>query len=155
MAPWLGKFLTDAATDMLPVYLLRVLRVGPSSLVTNDDAVHSLGIPVLADALKWLGDVMIAAPRFRKASTIGHALTLRRPLRDVPSSIGRVVASLIITHRQVVLEGELQRHQRRSFGSSLPDAAIARCLFAVDIDTIPRRMASANIPARSFTSSFE
>ena len=49
-------------------------------LVTNDDGVHSEGIRALADALRALGDVTIVAP-IQEASAIGHALTLRRPLR--------------------------------------------------------------------------
>jgi 5'-nucleotidase len=49
-------------------------------LVTNDDGVHSEGIRALADALRPLGEVTIVAP-IQEASAIGHALTLRRPLR--------------------------------------------------------------------------
>ena len=49
-------------------------------LVTNDDGVHSDGIHALADALKRLGEVTVVAPHI-EASAIGHALTLRRPLR--------------------------------------------------------------------------
>ena len=49
-------------------------------LVTNDDGVHSEGIQSLAEALKPLGEVTIVAP-LAEASAIGHALTLRRPLR--------------------------------------------------------------------------
>ena len=52
----------------------------PKILVTNDDGVHSDGIHVLAAALKALGDVVVVAPHV-EASAIGHALTLRRPLR--------------------------------------------------------------------------
>ena len=52
-------------------------------LVTNDDGVHSEGIKVLADALRHLGDVTVVAP-MQEASAIGHALTLRRPLRIEP-----------------------------------------------------------------------
>ncbi|MEZ5288772.1 MAG: 5'/3'-nucleotidase SurE [Vicinamibacterales bacterium] len=52
----------------------------PVILVTNDDGVSSNGIHVLADALKALGDVTVVAPT-QEASAIGHALTLRRPLR--------------------------------------------------------------------------
>jgi 5'-nucleotidase len=52
----------------------------PRILVTNDDGVHSEGIRVLADALAPFGDVTIVAP-IQEASAIGHALTLRRPLR--------------------------------------------------------------------------
>ena len=49
-------------------------------LVTNDDGVHSEGIKALAEALRPLGEVIIVAP-LSEASAIGHALTLRRPLR--------------------------------------------------------------------------
>jgi len=52
----------------------------PRILVTNDDGVHSDGIHALAEALKALGEVLIVAPHV-EASAIGHALTLRRPLR--------------------------------------------------------------------------
>lgn len=52
----------------------------PRILVTNDDGVRSEGIRILADALRSLGDVTIVAP-LQEASAIGHALTLRRPLR--------------------------------------------------------------------------
>ena len=49
-------------------------------LVTNDDGYRSAGIRALADALAPLGEVTIVAP-VEEASAIGHALTLRRPLR--------------------------------------------------------------------------
>jgi 5'-nucleotidase len=49
-------------------------------LVTNDDGVHSEGIHALASALTRLGEITIVAPHV-EASAIGHALTLRRPLR--------------------------------------------------------------------------
>jgi 5'-nucleotidase len=49
-------------------------------LVTNDDGVHSAGIRALTDVLAPLGDVTVVAP-IQEASAIGHALTLRRPLR--------------------------------------------------------------------------
>ena len=52
----------------------------PRILVTNDDGVHSEGIHALADALRCLGEVTVVAPHI-EASAIGHALTLRRPLR--------------------------------------------------------------------------
>ena len=52
----------------------------PRILVTNDDGVHSEGIRALAEALMPLGDVTVVAP-IQEASAIGHALTLRRPLR--------------------------------------------------------------------------
>jgi 5'/3'-nucleotidase len=59
-----------------PNYNSRMKRI----LVTNDDGVRSDGIVALADALKSLGEVTIVAP-LHEASAIGHALTLRRPLR--------------------------------------------------------------------------
>jgi 5'-nucleotidase len=52
----------------------------PRILVTNDDGVRSDGIQALARALEPLGEVTIVAPLI-EASAIGHALTLRRPLR--------------------------------------------------------------------------
>jgi 5'-nucleotidase len=49
-------------------------------LITNDDGVHSEGIRSLAAALAPLGDITVVAP-IQESSAIGHALTLRRPLR--------------------------------------------------------------------------
>lgn len=49
-------------------------------LVTNDDGYFSPGIQALADALTAVGEVTIVAPQ-TEASAVGHALTLRRPLR--------------------------------------------------------------------------
>ena len=49
-------------------------------LVTNDDGVHSEGLRALAKAVSGLGRVTVVAPH-GEASAIGHALTLRRPLR--------------------------------------------------------------------------
>jgi 5'-nucleotidase len=49
-------------------------------LVTNDDGYRSEGIHALAAALKSIGEVTVVAP-VEEASAIGHALTLRRPLR--------------------------------------------------------------------------
>src|SRR5882757_1578166 len=52
----------------------------PRILVTNDDGYRSEGIIALAEALRALGDVRIVAP-MTEASAVGHALTLRHPLR--------------------------------------------------------------------------
>lgn len=52
----------------------------PLILVTNDDGVTSEGLHALAEAMKPLGEVLVVAP-LQEASAIGHALTLRRPLR--------------------------------------------------------------------------
>ncbi len=49
-------------------------------LVTNDDGYQSEGIRALVQALEKLGEVTIVAP-VDEASAIGHALTLRYPLR--------------------------------------------------------------------------
>jgi 5'-nucleotidase len=49
-------------------------------LVTNDDGYRSEGLHALAGALAALGDVIVVAP-MTEASAIGHALTLRHPLR--------------------------------------------------------------------------
>jgi 5'/3'-nucleotidase len=49
-------------------------------LITNDDGVRSDGIAALARAVRGLGCVTVVAPH-TEASAIGHALTLRRPLR--------------------------------------------------------------------------
>src|SRR5215813_11011221 len=55
----------------------------PRILVTNDDGYRSEGIHALAEALKKVGDVTVVAPVDEK-SAIGHALTLRHPLRLEP-----------------------------------------------------------------------
>jgi 5'-nucleotidase len=52
----------------------------PEILVTNDDGYRSQGIVMLAEALASIGNVTVVAPT-EEASAIGHALTLRRPLR--------------------------------------------------------------------------
>jgi len=52
----------------------------PRILVTNDDGVRSDGLLALSRALEALGEVTVVAPLV-EASAIGHALTLRRPLR--------------------------------------------------------------------------
>jgi 5'-nucleotidase len=49
-------------------------------LVTNDDGHFSPGINALARALGRVGTVTVVAPQ-TEASAVGHALTLRRPLR--------------------------------------------------------------------------
>jgi len=52
----------------------------PHILITNDDGYRSDGLKALADAVSALGEVTIVAP-VQEASAIGHALTLRHPLR--------------------------------------------------------------------------
>jgi 5'-nucleotidase len=52
----------------------------PTILVTNDDGIHAAGLAALAEALRPLGDILVVAPH-QESIAIGHALTLRRPLR--------------------------------------------------------------------------
>src|SRR2546430_2963810 len=59
-------------------------------VVTNDDGYRSDGLIVLADRLKRIGEVTVVAP-VEEASAIGHALTLRHPLR-VERIVDRVFA---------------------------------------------------------------
>jgi len=49
-------------------------------LVSNDDGIHAPGLVGLAEALEAVGTVYVVAPD-RERSTVGHALTLHRPLR--------------------------------------------------------------------------
>lgn len=49
-------------------------------LVTNDDGIEAPGIIALAESLKELGEVIVAAPD-RQQSAVGHALTISTPLR--------------------------------------------------------------------------
>src|SRR5215471_275773 len=63
-------------------------------LVTNDDGFRSEGIKALAEALGRIGEATIVAPD-HEASAIGHALTLRRPLRLEQAS---ECVNIAITH---------------------------------------------------------
>ncbi len=49
-------------------------------LIANDDGIDSHGIQALGRALKEIGDVTMIAPE-REQSTMGHALTLHKPVR--------------------------------------------------------------------------
>ncbi len=49
-------------------------------LVSNDDGIQSPGIQALAKALKKVAHVTVVAPE-REQSTMGHALTLHKPVR--------------------------------------------------------------------------
>ena len=82
----------------------------PRILVTNDDGHFSPGIHALAAALRALGDVVIVAPQ-TEASAVGHALTLRRPLRvehvsdgvysvdGTPTDCVNIAIDQILTHK--------------------------------------------------------
>ena len=52
----------------------------PRILITNDDGYRSDGLKALADIFQPIGEVTVVAP-VEEASAIGHALTLRHPLR--------------------------------------------------------------------------
>ncbi len=52
----------------------------PLILLSNDDGVRAPGIRALAEALKDLGDVLVAAPD-RERSAASHAISLDHPLR--------------------------------------------------------------------------
>jgi len=49
-------------------------------LLTNDDGIYSEGIQILKKQLDNIGEVTVIAPD-RERSTIGHAMTLRKPLK--------------------------------------------------------------------------
>ena len=56
-------------------------------LCTNDDGYMTVGLRVLADAARTMGEVEIVAPD-REQSATSHALTLHRPLRSRRSRDG-------------------------------------------------------------------
>ncbi len=58
-------------------------------LVTNDDGYESLGLVALAEALSELGDVTVVAPDADQ-SGVGHAVTIKTPVRVAPVSDRRV-----------------------------------------------------------------
>ena len=66
----------------------RVMGAAPLILVSNDDGIHSEGIAALAEALRSLGEVVVAAPD-RERSAVSHSLTLHRPLRVEELGPGR------------------------------------------------------------------
>ena len=69
-----------AITGKLSDRVLRSLAHMPTILVTNDDGIHAAGLTALTEAVRPLGDILVVAPH-QESSAIGHALTLRRPLR--------------------------------------------------------------------------
>jgi 5'-nucleotidase len=82
----------------------------PRILVTNDDGHFSPGIHALAAALRSIGEVVVVAPQ-TEASAVGHALTLRRPLRvehvsdgvysvdGTPTDCVNIAIDQILTHK--------------------------------------------------------
>lgn len=51
----------------------------PLILLTNDDGVHAQGLTAACDAVGDLGDAWVVAP-LEETSSIGHAVTLMRPI---------------------------------------------------------------------------
>lgn len=49
-------------------------------LITNDDGIYSKGIKILANTLKELGEITVAAP-LTEQSAVGHSITMKYPLR--------------------------------------------------------------------------
>ena len=60
----------------------------PCILITNDDGYDAPGIRALAEAMRALGDVVVAAPDTEQSSS-SHSLTLKRPLRVTRVEEGR------------------------------------------------------------------
>ncbi len=56
-------------------------------LITNDDGIFARGIVSLARAMAELDEVLVVAPD-RERSTVGHAITVRRPLSLWPIEVG-------------------------------------------------------------------
>jgi len=66
----------------------------PLILVTNDDGIDSPGIYALAEVMKELGEVVVAAPD-RQQSAVGHALTVAQPLRITKFKRNKMIGNAI------------------------------------------------------------
>ncbi|MGB7538062.1 MAG: 5'/3'-nucleotidase SurE [Anaerolineales bacterium] len=55
-------------------------------LVTNDDGVHAIGLPILAQVLRSEGDVTVCVPE-HNWSAGGHVKTMHKPLRAWKSTL--------------------------------------------------------------------
>lgn len=55
----------------------------PRILVTNDDGIDADGIKALVSLMQEIGEVIVMAPT-RGQSAVGHAITIREPLRYIP-----------------------------------------------------------------------
>jgi 5'-nucleotidase len=58
-------------------------------LVTNDDGIHSAGLRTLVKHLCRDFELLVVAPE-REQSAAGHSITLHKPLRMQPASVGRL-----------------------------------------------------------------
>ena len=79
-------------------------------LCTNDDGYLALGLRVLADAARSLGEVEIVAPD-REQSASSHALTLHRPLRARQSANGCHMVDGTPTDCVIMAVNELLGHR--------------------------------------------
>ncbi len=55
-------------------------------LLTNDDGISSRGLHALVHAFEGIAETFVVAPEHERSAT-GHAITLHKPLRAVPSRI--------------------------------------------------------------------
>ena len=55
----------------------------PLILISNDDGIEAAGILSLVAAMDGLGDIIVAAP-LNEQSAVGHAITMRDPVRARP-----------------------------------------------------------------------
>ena len=124
----------------------------PRILVTNDDGVHSPGIKALAEVLAPLGEITVVAP-IQEASAIGHALTLRRPLRIDGLSANRGVAPVeglrerpaerrpgLVANRRRHPEVPLELHRAQQL--RLPRRVVQPLVLGVDERVRARRLRS-------------
>lgn len=65
-------------------------------LLTNDDGVNSKGILALNNAIKDIAQTTIVAPA-RQQSGVGHAITLMKPLRAMPTMIDENTQAYAVT----------------------------------------------------------
>ena len=65
-------------------------------LITNDDGVSSKGIKALNDSVKDLAETLVVAPA-RQQSGVGHAITLMKPLRAMPTMIDEDTQAYAVT----------------------------------------------------------
>lgn len=59
------------------------MKERPLILISNDDGIEAAGILSLAAAMDGLGDLIVAAP-LHEQSAVGHAITMRDPVRARP-----------------------------------------------------------------------
>ncbi|MBR0471603.1 MAG: 5'/3'-nucleotidase SurE [Methanosphaera sp.] len=65
-------------------------------LITNDDGVNSEGILALNNAVKDLAETTVVAPA-QQQSGVGHAITLMKPLRAIPTKIDENTEAYAVT----------------------------------------------------------